>query len=308
MTDIASKKHSLAELDAHSIATSGVSSLQSAPMSETSIDPSIAPSAAISIDFSPALVKERLAKLVYDSPLRFAWFVGNLISVIATIVYGASYRSAHVVNRVFYRFIFLGALDTFGIVVYQKRDMISTDNNGISFFAVLEIEDFHYFYSALTWLCCPVEYTLAIVPFFAFSVFHAASFIANDVLHTLGMFHGLSRILKNFAGQYHESSKRIAAGSELMLFAFLILKAIFFRKWAWITLLMFSIFIKLKTETSIYTKSILKNWEVRVDGLVSGETIPPFVKVGWVNFKKIVKQVDQVSIVSRIDVPDKKEE
>jgi hypothetical protein len=112
---------------------------------------------------------------------------------------------------------------------------------------------------------------------------------------------GVSAKIQNFTKQYHELSRREAAASELLLLIQLVFQAVLFRRWSWISLAAYAIFIKVKSEGSVFTRNVLKSWEVRVDGVVSNESVPPVVKSQWGSLKRLLKTLDKLSLIQKVE-------
>ncbi|CAM9024000.1 unnamed protein product [Wickerhamomyces anomalus] len=227
---------------------------------------------------------------------RTAWFVGNVVVVFNTILYLLSYKSGGWLNLTWYKFVFIGALDTFGIVLYENLSKYKTTTGSLSYGLLLQDDNVHYLYDGLIWLILPRR-TLATAPFLFFSIFHVLSFSATEILPALNVSSALNAKVSNFAKIHHERSRRLAANFELLLLIQLIFRALFWRKGSWISLILYSLFIKIKTERSVFTRSTLKNWEVRIDGLVSAQNVPPVVKAQWGSFKRGLKSIGSFSLV-----------
>lgn len=204
-------------------------------------------------------------------------------------------------NKSWYRLIFIGALDTFGIVIYENLAKYKTVTGSLKYGSLLADDNVHYLYDALIWLILPVKQSLAVAPFFFFSVFHVLSFSSSEILPALKVSPALHNKVTAFAKNNHERSRSLAANFELLLLIVLILKALVWRKGSWISLILYSIFIKLKTERSVFTRNTLKSWEVRIDGIVSAQNIPPVVKAQWVSIKRGLKSVGSFSLVKEAE-------
>ncbi|CEP24312.1 hypothetical protein BN1211_5110 [Cyberlindnera jadinii] len=256
------------------------------------------PSASAS-PVKPTTLVERLQTLVLDSPIRSAWFLSNLVVVTNSLLYLIFLRYFGFFKSVWYRSAFIGAIGTFGIVVYQSF-FANKKSTSLSVRQLLSDDNVHYLYDALIWLFLPTHF-LALIPFLSFSFFHVLNFTSSDLLPALKLAPGLATKIQNFSQQYHEFSRREAAAAELLLLIQLVFQALFFRKWSWITLIAYAIFIKVKSEGSVFTRHVLKTWEVRIDGLVSNQQVPPAVKQQWNNFKRLFKTLDNYSLIHKVE-------
>lgn len=217
-----------------------------------------------------------------------------------TILYLLSYKSGGWLNKSWYTLIFVGAIDTFGIVLYENLAKYKTTTGSLSYGALLQDDNVHYLYDGLIWLFLPRR-TLAIAPFFFFAIFHVLSFSATEILPALSVSNSLYSKVSNFAKIHHERSRRLAANFELLLLIQLIFRALFWKKGSWISLILYSLFIKLKTERSVFTRNALKNWEVRIDGIVSAQNVPPVIKSQWVSVKRGLKSIGSYSLIKEAD-------
>lgn len=232
--------------------------------------------------------------------MKLAWFAGHFLVVLSSLLYLTSFKQSRT-KTLSYRLVFLGSLDSFGIVIYQTTSLLKGQNQKLSIKALSRNDDIHYLLYSFIWLLLPTKNLLAIIPLFSFSLFHVLNYFATDLLPAFQINGSLNEKIINFTRHNHDSSRRISANVELLLLIQLFFKALFFVKYSWISLLGYLLFIKLKTETSIFTKAVLKNWEVRVDGVVSAPNIPPVVKTQWLNIKNALKQADRISISREID-------
>lgn len=82
-----------------------------------------------------------------------------------------------------------------------------------------------------------------------------------------------------------------SANVEFGVLFYLILSTLTFHKAAIFQLAVYFAFFKLRYNTSQFTRHAVKQMEVRVDGLVSHPSVPPFVKQTWISGKRIIAQV-----------------
>lgn len=232
--------------------------------------------------------------------MRFAWFFSNVVVVNSSLLYLSTFVLSLGYRALWYRCALLGAFATFAIVVYQNVGSYKSATGGFKVRAMLSDDNVHYLYDSLIWLFLPCH-LLAIVPFLSFSVFHVLNFTSTDLLPALSVSPTISTKIQDFTKQYHELSRREAAVSELLLLIQLFFGAIFFRKWSWVSLVAYGVFIKVKSEGSVFTRHALKRWEVRIDGIVSSQSVPPLVKTQWGNFKRVFKAFDKYSLIRNVE-------
>jgi hypothetical protein len=249
---------------------------------------------------APTSISQKFLAFVNASHLKFVWFLGNITVVISFFAYLLSYRSNGLASVLWYKLLFAGASTSFGIVLYQNKSLWSMTSKSAKVRALLQDDNTHYLYNAFIWLIFPKR-TLAIVPYYAYSIFHVLSVLGFELLPALSVAPAVANKIQGFVKKYHELSRRVAATSELLLLVWLIIRLLTWKKWSFISLSLYAIFIKVKSEGSLFTQQILKNWEVRVDGLVSSPKVPPQVKQYWGFVKNGLKTVNRFSLIKRAE-------
>lgn len=257
--------------------------------------------------------REKVMDLIDQSHLRTAWFCGNVLTSFASVMYFLTFfkHGGNVLsNTLWYKLVFVGAIMSFGVVIHQTKVLpwghehsssSSPSSSKINVMNVLGNDNVHYLYCAMLWLMIPFKVTtLAIIPFFAFSVFHVVNFTGNEILplfesQKLVQFGGK---LKQLCLSYHELPREASASSEILTLFYLLANAIFWSRYSWLMLGLYSVFIKLKSESSVFTKTELKSWEVRVDGIVSSQNVPPMMKQYWGQLKVAIKSLNKWKIIN----------
>lgn len=154
---------------------------------------------------------------------------------------------------------------------------------------MLRDDNFQYTFDAIIWFFAP-KTTLSLSPFLIFAVFHVLGYVKNLILPALNYPSTSPLLLKisSFIKNNNDRSLYYSANLELVLLAWLVVKALLFRKRSWILLGLYTIFIKLRQEKSAYTRAALKAYEVRIDGLLSDPRLPPNVKQYWAKLKSVL--------------------
>ncbi|KMU92327.1 endoplasmic reticulum protein [Coccidioides immitis H538.4] len=137
---------------------------------------------------SPSLpLGERLKQLAQR--LQFGWFVGHLALVLAVFRYLLSvltFNSTSRMAQASYRFAFIAAAATYGIVVY-KSHIARGDMKGNVPALVMKLagdENVQYLLIALVWLYAR-QITIAVLPFAIYSFFHVATFTRSHLIPTI---------------------------------------------------------------------------------------------------------------------------
>ncbi|GMM35130.1 nucleoporin [Saccharomycopsis crataegensis] len=216
--------------------------------------------------------------------IQFFWFVGHIVTFFSSVLYLLTFRSGGLANTLFFRLAYLGVIESFGIILYQSYkgrqptlQLLFGDDNA------------QYTFDALLWFFAPVN-TLSLAPFVIFSLFHSLTYIRNQILPALNYSQTTSTLgkISTLITNNNDSSLVLVANLEFFLLVVLIFKALFFMKRSWIILVGYTLFMKLRYEKSVYTKAVLKAYEVRIDGVFSDSRLPPNAKQYWAKLKAVL--------------------
>lgn len=163
--------------------------------------------------------------------------------------------------RASYRLAYVGCLESFGIILYQSYKSSKPD-----VYTLLADSNFQYTFEALLWLCAPRN-LLLLVPFAVFSTFHVLGYLKNVLLPAVGANKALSARFSSFIAGNNGRLLVFVANVEFVLLLHVLLRALFFRKRAWIVLVVYGFFMKLRFDRSPYTRGVFKEYEVRLDGI-----------------------------------------
>ncbi|KAI1092767.1 hypothetical protein F5B19DRAFT_453526 [Rostrohypoxylon terebratum] len=249
---------------------------------------------------------ERLLALAQT--LQFAWFSGHMVLLLCILRYSFSviafsYNTGSA--RFTYRTAFVSAALTYGIVVYKTwraRQKVGAKNLG--FIGLLSDENVQYLCLALVWLLSP-QYSLAMLPFGIYSVFHVATYSRNNVIPTLqpnkapaGASPGtkpqsanpLAEGIGNFVKQYYDASMSIVSSLEILIWFRLFLSAIFFQRRSWILITIYTIFLRTRFAQSSHVQDSFRALELRLDSLVGAQSTPPAARGLWEGVKTAARQ------------------
>lgn len=153
--------------------------------------------------------------------------------------------------------------------------------------ALLSNDNVQYLFVALSLFSVLPKITLSILPFSVLSSFHAVSYMRTTLLPALNIPASgfLIAAMGNFVKFYNDKSLFVAAHIEVVTLLLIAIKAVCFKKGYWLAFLVYAGFVKLRYERSSVTRSVLKSWEVTLDGLFSHPNIPVQIKSIWVSFK-----------------------
>lgn len=227
--------------------------------------------------------------------------------------------------RFTYRTAFVSAALTYGIVVYKTwraRQKVGAKNLGL--IGLLSDENVQYLCMsslvpipvssdcsanaqtlkglALVWLLSP-QYSLAMLPFGIYSVFHVATYTRNNVIPTVqpnkapaGASPGtksanpIAEVIGNFVKQYYDASMSIVSSLEILIWFRLFLSAIFFQRRSWILIAIYTIFLRTRFAQSSHVQDSFRALELRLDSLVGAQSTPPAARGIWEGVKTAARQ------------------
>lgn len=235
--------------------------------------------------------KKSFAQLVRTP--QFVWFLGHLLVCIMVPIYAISY------NEIVYRLTYIGILQSFGVIIYQKyylspkhhrshahqhRSSSSSSTNSSSKlnpYTLMNDENVLYLILAICFLITPRLF-LSLVPYFLFSVFHVSRYLESTILPNLFSMNKenspVVRKIDAFTVKYNERCMYWVGTIEIFTLTLLFFKALLFYRGSWIMLFTYTIFLKIRYENSKYTKAAFAQWRVRLDGVISHPSVPPMVK------------------------------
>lgn len=223
--------------------------------------------------------------------LQFVWFCGHAFTLVCSLIYLATFCPK------VYRAAYFGVLESFGIITYQQYYLKqgTLKDRSLSPAALLLNDDLLYFGMAIFWFLTP-RFSLSLAPYAAFSLFHVLIYGKSVLLpQVFGMGSENARVAKisDFIRHYNEKCMYWVGSIELFTWVWLSLRALFFCKRSWILWLAYSFFLKVRFENSRYVKSAFAQWRVRLDGVVSHSSVPPFVKQWYHRFEVLLLQVSR---------------
>lgn len=219
--------------------------------------------------------------------VQFAWFVGHVLALVGAVFYTLfSFKifRAPSFPKFWYKEAYVAIIFTFSIILnktYRNKAINAPD--------VLRDDNVHYLLAALLWLFSK-PYFGTLPPFIVFSLFHVLTYMRSFLLPALG--HGaqspISVNIGSFVSNYNDRFMMLAANAEFFLFLRLFVFFITLRKGSLIPFIVYFVFIKLRYDSSMFTRSVLKTYEVRIDGLVGHPSCPHAIKNAWTSFKGLL--------------------
>lgn len=165
---------------------------------------------------------------------------------------------------------------------------------------------------ALVWLFAP-QYPLALLPYGIYSVFHVATYTRANVIPTVqpskpapaGSSPGakqtspIAEAIGNFVKAYYDASMSIVSSLEILLWSRLLLAAIFFQRWSWILITLYTAFIRARFAQSSHVQNAFGSLEAYVDSLLNDQNMPPAARQSWDAVKNVARQFHDLTDLSK---------
>lgn len=201
---------------------------------------------------------------------------------------------------------YIAVLESFGIILYQSYSKFDVAK-------LLHDDNFQYFVVLLLLLVTPVMYSLSILPFLIFSVFHSLNYFKSVLLPLVSeslsgqklLLTKVGNSIEWFTKSYNEKLIEVSSMIEVFNLLIISLKSIIFWR-NWYLLVVYTFFIKLRYMNSVHIRKIFSRLEVQIDGLVSHPSVPVQIKTSWIHVKGYIKYVGKYDLVKRL-APEKKD-
>ncbi|OJD17213.1 hypothetical protein AJ78_02650 [Emergomyces pasteurianus Ep9510] len=262
---------------------------------------------------------ERLKLLAQT--LQFGWFLGHLTLILAVFRYFLSYITFNYYSgmaKTSYRFAFVSAAATYGIVVYKAYIARGRLGGSIPATAMKLAgdENVQYLIMALVWLYSR-QIPIALLPFAIYSVFHVATYTRTYLIPTFQppkpaapgetspsaraapKQSPLAESIGRFVKRYYDASMGLVAAFEMALLFRLVGSALTFSSGSWVLLVIYFSFFRSRYAQSSFVQGTVARATARVDAAVSHQNTPPQLRQGWEVFKGVVRQVYDVTDARR---------
>lgn len=239
------------------------------------------------IDFN----QEKLLKTVQS--LQFAWFVGNVLTLLGFFIYTLSYfKVLPDLGWIWYLVSLLGAIISFGILLVQF-----VQKHGFKVPLLIKDDNFHYFLLASFLIALRCYSWITLVPFVIFSTFHVLNYANTHLLPIAGLEHNpVSKHITAFINKNNLASIQIACGIELLILIWLFLRMITFRKRSLTPFLVFLIFLKKRSEVSPFTRKYFEHIGAQIGSVVSTINNPVATQV-WGHVQTAFRTIDLFKLV-----------
>lgn len=232
---------------------------------------------------------------------QFIWFIGHSTLLFFSLRYLFSYMTFSSVHHLFsYRGAFLGAILTYGIVVYKTYRKTYTQGK-IDFSVLLRIwmdENVQYLLLAVLWFMSrPVA--LSLIPFMIFSLFHFLTYLRSNVMPTLNpnalkpdencIEASICRYIHHLIKQYYESAMKLVSKVEVILIGTRVLVGAFMFQNSFTVLIFYAFFIRYRYFTSAFTRQTFAHITINIDHLIVDSRVPDSIRNAWTVTKQLIK-------------------
>ncbi|KAG5518086.1 hypothetical protein PMAC_003272 [Pneumocystis sp. 'macacae'] len=240
---------------------------------------------------------------------QFVWFIGHTVLLLFSIRYLLSYITFSSVYLFFYRTAFVGAILTYGIVVYKTYAKISSQGK-IDFSILMRIwmdENVQYLFLAIVWFVSrPIAVSL--IPYMIFSLFHFLTYFRSNILPTLNpnalkpdekcIEASICRNIQHLVKIYYESAMKLVSKVEVILIGIRVLIGAFTFQNSFTVLMFYAFFIRYRYFTSTYTRQTFLYITIHIDHLVADSRVPASVRSLWTTIKRLLRDYAAKPIIN----------
>ncbi|KAK6198885.1 uncharacterized protein RJT21DRAFT_115832 [Scheffersomyces amazonensis] len=241
----------------------------------------------------PKFDQEELIKLVKTPD--FIRFIGQFITLISVILYSLTYiRIGTSWYWIWYQLSLLGVIGSLSVVLLEDIKV-----KGFNFVSLIKDDNVHYALLAGLLLFIRAYVLLTLIPFGIFALFNVLSYTKGYLLPVFGLNNSspITKTVDNIVTNYGPKSAQLISITEIYTYGWLIIRMITFRKRSLSPVLVYTVFLKKRFETSHITRNYFKTLEVQGDKLIN-QVNHPTVKQIWVQFKDILRKVGGIYLVN----------
>ncbi|KAJ2986418.1 hypothetical protein NUW58_g5040 [Xylaria curta] len=162
---------------------------------------------------------------------------------------------------------------------------------------------------ALIWLLAP-QYSLALLPYGIYSVFHVATYTRSNVIPTIQpnkapaagakpQGNPLADAIGSFVKKYYDASMSVVSALEISLWFRIFGSALLFQSRSWILLCLYTAFLRARFSQSTHVQTSFNSLELYVDSIVSAQNIPQYARNIWEHVKAGVRQFHGLTDLSK---------
>lgn len=220
--------------------------------------------------------------------------MGHLVTLISVIFYSLTFiRIGHRTQFFWFYLATLGIIESFGILIFQLVSKKSLQVSGL-----LKDDNTQYFLLGCFFLLLRPHIMLPLLPFGLFSAFHVLAYTRGHLLPVFGLADSpIAAQVGHFVNNNNTKSIQVASLLEIISWVWLLVRVITFRKRSLTPFLVYSLFLKLRFEKSVFTRNHVKRLELRIESAVNNANNPT-VKNIWIQFKDVARRIGAITLVN----------
>lgn len=228
---------------------------------------------------------------------HLVWAAGHLLTFLAGVRYlfaAATFSWAG--YELWYRIAYLGAIVSYGVVIYKSFGVPRTDRAYVQ--RALMDENVQYLVIAMYW-CWIQPIALTLIPYVTFSLFHLLTFTRTTILPSMIPANqaadgtstpaggNWSKGIQSWVKENYDRAMRFVSYAEVVIFVRVLIGALLFRN-SLIAPLLYAHFLRLRFYMSSFTRAAFQHVRGELDQLTQHESCPPAVRKGYLMLMDLV--------------------
>lgn len=250
---------------------------------------------------APAPLLVRLERIIKHS--QFIWWMGHVILLLCSFRYSMGVLRLASYNSFYYSMSFFSAMMTYGIVIFKIHFSKGFKSDRASIAALAMDENVHYLLLACLWFFTKPLY-MALFPYAIFSIFHMLSYLRSTIFPAIfptpatkdssvgkapATITRMSKWIGTWNRQNFEPAMQLVAQIEVYAIGGLLFLGMITFKYRIFTFMGFGVFLRNKYYSNAYTRQAITVLTLRIDHLLAGGNIPPFVRTIWTHLKNFIR-------------------
>ncbi|EPY52519.1 eukaryotic protein [Schizosaccharomyces cryophilus OY26] len=251
-------------------------------------------------------LSERLLPLVKNT--QFFWFLGQFSVALFSSIYTLQVVPFRQGSSFIFKNAIAGAILAYSIVLYKvySPNIASRSSWNVHFLRRLMTDDNAlYFFLALSLLINrPVLFALA--PYAIYATFHISTYMRSNLLPVLSpsitsstepknQLYKLSQLLNKYTRTQFQPAMKLVANIETFLF-FRYFFGFFLRKNTFSQFIFYAFFLRMRYNSSHFTRASIRDIGLRMDRVVADNRIPPQVRNAWFQLKHYLSRFGNVPV------------
>ncbi|WFD00424.1 hypothetical protein MYAM1_003173 [Malassezia yamatoensis] len=192
-----------------------------------------------------------------------------------------------------YRAAYLGAIISYGVVIYKSFGVPRTDKAYVQ--RALMDENVQYLVMAVYW-CYVKPISLTLIPYITFSLFHLLTFTRTTLLPAMSSqsaegssssHSSMSKNIQAWVKENYDRAMRFVSYAEVVIFVRVLLGAIVLRN-SLLAPLLYAHFLRLRFYMSSFTRAAFQHVRSELDSIVQHPSCPSAVRKAYLMLTDLV--------------------